>query len=380
MKWIATCLSGAVLFGLLSAGCLEAHAADNEEKRKLQVVTTLFPLYDWARVVGGEQADVVLLLPPGVEAHSWEPTPRDIVRIHRADLLIYTGRYMEPWVEDMARSVTHGNLLVVDTSRGILNGDADGHHHQEGHEQGHDQGHGHAEKEPEKELHDHGAHGADEDHHHHHHQAHGHNGDPHHGHDHHSNHHGHHHHDGHHHHHHGGQDPHIWLEFGNAQIMVGHIARAFAEKDPQNAQLYLDRAAHYNARLQELDKTYEEALASCRHRTLIYAGHFAFGYFADRYGFDHVSPYSGFSPSAEPSPRRIAQLINKMRDMDMMAVFYEEGVEPRVARVIGRETGARLLLLHGAHNVTRDELAANVTYLSIMEDNLERLKEGLECP
>ncbi len=362
MKWITSCLAGAMLFGLLSAGCPEAHAGENSEKAKLQVVTTLFPLYDWARVIGGEQAHVTLLLPPGVEAHSWEPTPRDIVNIHRADLLIYTGRFMEPWVEDMAKSVSHGRLLVVDTSRGILNGGVDHHHH-------HQEEHGH--EHSEKKAHDH-----ENDQHHHGHD-HGHNGDAHH---HHSHHHDHGHHDHHgHHHHHGGQDPHIWLEFGNARIMVNHIARAFAEKDPQNEEFYLDRAAKYNARLHELEKVYEEELASCRHRTLIYAGHFAFGYFAERYGLTHVSPYTGFSPSAEPSPRRIAELIGKMRDMDMKAVFYEEGVEPRVARVIARETGARLLLLHGAHNVTRDELAENVSYLSIMEDNLERLKEGLEC-
>jgi zinc transport system substrate-binding protein len=170
------------------------------------------------------------------------------------------------------------------------------------------------------------------------------------------------------------------LEFGNAQIMVDHIAQGFARKDPERARLYLDRAEQYNDMLKTLDQKYEKALASCKHKILIYAGHFAFGYFADRYGFTHVSPYVGFSPSAEPSPRRIAELVKTMKAMDMKAVFYEEGVLPRVAGVIAKETGAELLLLHGAHNVTRDELDQGVTYLSIMENNLERLKKGLECP
>ncbi len=350
-KRILSCLAGAMLIALGFQFPADTQAGEVDHGKELQVVTTLFPLYDWARVIGGDQAHVVLLLPPGVEAHSWEPTPRDMVGIHKADLLIYTGRLMEPWVENVAKGVDHDRLLVVDTSRGILGGEVEHHNH-------HGQDHEYERHQERKDGHDH-VRSDDAQHEHNHHQEKK---------------------ADHHHRHHGGQDPHIWLEFSNAQIMVTHIARGFAQKDPERAQLYLDRAAQYNAWLKELDQNYENALASCRHKTLIYAGHFAFGYFAERYGFTHVSPYAGFSPSAEPSPRRIAELIETMKATGMRAVFYEEGVEPRVARVIGKETGARLLLLHGAHNVTKDELDQGVTYLSIMEDNLDRLKEGLECP
>ena len=112
---------------------------------------------------------------------------------------------------------------------------------------------------------------------------------------------------------------------------------------------------------------------------IIYGGHFAFGYFAKRYGLTHESPYPGFSPNAEPSPKAIAELISKMRASGQKYIYYEELIEPKVARIIAEETGATLELLHGAHNVSKKELKSGITFLDIMEDNLQKLKVGLEC-
>jgi zinc transport system substrate-binding protein len=100
---------------------------------------------------------------------------------------------------------------------------------------------------------------------------------------------------------------------------------------------------------------------------------------AERFNLDHVSPYKGFAPNAEPTPRDIAELTKSMREGGFKYIFYEEGIDPKVARVIGDETGAGKLLLHGAHNVSKDELSAKVSYYSLMNDNLARLQEGLEC-
>ena len=328
---IPNLLAGVIAVIALTAGVLGGAAPllakEGAQNQPLRVVTTLFPLYDWARVIAQDRATVSLLLPPGVEPHSFEPTPKDITAINKADLLIYTGEFMEPWVESLIKGKTNKNLIVVDASQGLelmaASQEEDGDHEHADHEHGHGNSKTH---------------------------------------------------------HHQGKDPHIWLEFGNAQKIVDHIASAFAAKDPDNAQVYLNRAQDYNAKLQELDETYARTLAACKHRTLIYGGHFAFGYFANRYRLKHMSPYQGFAPDAEPTPKKLAELIKTMKESDLQAIFYEEGIEPRVAKVIGEETGARLLLLHGAHNVTKDELAGGVTYLSIMQANLERLKQGLECP
>ncbi|MBU4304284.1 MAG: zinc ABC transporter substrate-binding protein [Candidatus Omnitrophica bacterium] len=286
---------------------------------RVEVVTTLFPIYDFTKQVGKDKVNVSLLLPPGVEAHTFEPKPADIVRINKADIFIYTGRYMEPWVEGILKGVFNKNFAVIDASKGIeLAGGED----------------------------DEDAAGAKEAEHHH---------------------------------HHGGKDPHIWLDLGNAQMMVDTIAAALAQKDPGNRGFYLNNAKEYKVKLAGLDSRFKSTLSTVKHKTLIHAGHFTFGYFARRYGLGYVSPYEGFSPNAEPTPRAIARLIDMLRQSGMRYVYHEELLDPKVGRTISQETGAKLELLHGAHNVSKDELNRGVTFLEIMEENLKKLKTGLEC-
>ncbi|MFA5094488.1 MAG: zinc ABC transporter substrate-binding protein, partial [Candidatus Omnitrophota bacterium] len=243
-------------------------ASARDSKGKLEVVTTLFPTYDFARQVGGDKVDVTLLLPPGVEPHTFEPKPQDVVKINKADVFIYTGKYMEPWAESLIKGLSDKGPEIVDASSGIKLMDE------------------------EEEDHDGDHHGEEE-------EEHG-------------------------HHHHGGKDPHIWLDLGNAQIMVETIARAFAGKDPANGAYYLKNAGEYNTKLADLDRRYKETLAKAKYKTIIYGGHFAFGYFARRYGLEHDSPYEGFSPNAEPSPKAIAELIKKLRESGVKYIYYEE--------------------------------------------------------
>jgi zinc transport system substrate-binding protein len=284
---------------------------------KLQVVTTLFPLYDFSRQIAGDKADVSLLLPPGVEAHSFEPKPGDIIKINRADVFIYTGPFMEPWVEDILKGIINKKLVVVDSSKDI--------------------------KLVSEEHHEGGENQAEHEHYH------------------------------------GGMDPHIWVDPVLAQQIVDSIANGFATKDPANKDYYLANAKSYNAKLAALDTEIRQTLATCKNKTILYGGHFAFGYFARHYGLNYISPYAGFAPDAEPTPRKIAELIEKMKSLDCKYIFYEELLEPRTAKIIAESTGAKLLLLHGAHNVSKQEIEKGVTYLEIMEGNLGRLKLGLGC-
>ncbi|MDD5593225.1 MAG: zinc ABC transporter substrate-binding protein [Candidatus Margulisbacteria bacterium] len=269
---------------------------------RIKVITTLFPEYDFVRSVGGDKVDVKLLLPPGIEPHAFEPTPQDILDINRADIFIYTNRYMEPWVETLLKGTTGKNLLVVDASRGIqfMRGS-------------------------------------------------------------------------------GGVDPHVWLDLGNAQIMVDNVRDALIAKDPGDGPLYSSNADNYKQRLRQMDRQFKAALADCKHKLYIFGGHFAFSYFNRRYGLEYLSPYRGFSPDAEPTAKALIELIGKMRANDIKYVYYEELISPKVAQTIARETGAKLLLLHGAHNLSRSELGSGITFLSIMERDLNNLKVGLEC-
>jgi zinc transport system substrate-binding protein len=308
-------LSLALLTACLITGCKQSRPPTDQSK--LQVVTTLFPLYDFSRQIAGDKAHIALLLPPGVEAHSFEPRPGDIIRINKADVFIYTGPFMEAWVKNILGGINNKKLLVIDASKGI----------QLSSEQGHE-----------------GESNANEAEHNH-----------------------------------GGMDPHIWVDPVLAQQIVTSIADGFAAQDPSNKDFYLSRAKAYNEKLAALDTKIRQTLGPCKSKTILYGGHFAFGYFARRYGLNYISPYAGFSPDAEPTPRKITELIEKMKSLDSKYIFYEELLEPRVARTIAESSGAKLLLLHGAHNISKEELDKGTTYLEIMEGNLNRLKLALNC-
>lgn len=174
-------------------------------------------------------------------------------------------------------------------------------------------------------------------------------------------------------------DPHFWLDPALDKTVVDQIARELGDRDEEGRAYYAQRAQAIKQRLDELDARLAAGLKSCRSRTFIYGGHSAFGYFARRYGLKQVSPYAGFSPNAEPSARAVAELVDKVRALDARVVYFEELVEPRAARVIATETGVKLELLNGAHNISRDELERGVTFWMILDDDLRKLREGLQC-
>lgn len=309
---------GLLLFScvVILCACQKKEAQAPAEK-KLTVVTTLFPLYDFARAIGGDRADVTLLLPPGLEPHSFEPKPADVMKVNKADIFVFTNEYMEPWAKNFINGLPATNITIVDTSKGVTFLKAG----------------------PEEE--NEGEHG-----------------------------------DGHH--HHGGMDPHIWLDFMNAQIMVDNILAAMVIKDPANRDYYTARAVAYKAELKELDDEYRTGLADCGKRLFLHGGHYAFGYLASRYGLQYQSA-SAVNADAEPTPAKLAELVKLIRATGLKYVYSEELLSSRSADTIAKETGATVLLLHGAHNISKDDLARGVTFIALMKKNLENLRTGLEC-
>ena len=277
----------AVIFAASINGC-----ANNEKNfkkgSKLKIVTTIFPNYDFAKQIVKDKAEVILLIPPGVEAHSYDPTPKDIVNTVSADIFIYTGALMEPWADKIINSLNGKNQLIVESGKNIaLTESEQDNHHDDDHTHGND------------------------------------------------------------------VDPHFWVNPLYAIKMTENIKDAVIKADPDNDEFYTDNYRNYAEKLKELDKEIENTLSKVKHKTIIYGGHFVFGYFSERYGLDFVSPYKGFSPDSEPTPLKIAELINKMNELDINVVFYEELVDPKIARVISEQTGADMLLLNGAHNVSK---------------------------
>ncbi|MDD2271650.1 MAG: zinc ABC transporter substrate-binding protein [Desulfuromonadaceae bacterium] len=307
-------LAGASLF---SAGCKQQ--AEVAPVAGLQVVTTLFPLYDFARTIGGDKAQVTMLLPPGVEPHSFEPRPEDMIRISRAGLFIYTSKYMEPWAEKIVSGIDSRSLRVVNAGERVPYQPGGSHEHEHGaREAG---GHKHDQK---------------------------------------------------------GMDPHIWLDFANAALMVDTILDGFVAADPGNAAVYRQNAEALKKRLDALDVRYRKGLSSCANRTLLHGGHYTFGYLARRYNLEYHA-LSGVSSDSEPSAERMAALVREIKSSGSNYLFAEELLSPRLTETLAQEAGVGVLMLHGAHNLSRDDQAKNVTFFDLMERNLVQLQKGLQC-
>lgn len=315
-------LALALMAAVVLTGCTRQ---EQQTSTKLQVVTTLFPLYDFARTIAGERAEVTMLLPPGMEPHSFEPKPNDIIRVSKAGLFIYTNRYMEPWAEAILKGIDRRRLQVVDAGQRVRYAQAaaaDEHDHE---------GHGAA---------GHDSHGADS--------------------------------------HAGVMDPHIWLDFSNAALMVDSILAGFVAADPPNADYYRARAAELKARLAALDQRYRDGLASCATREFLHGGHFTFGYLARRYGLEYRS-LSGVSSESEPSAARMADMVRQIRSSGVRYLFAEELLSPRLTETLANEAGVAVMKLHGAHNLGKDDLQRGVGFIGLMEQNLENLQKGLAC-
>ncbi len=298
-------------------GSLNESTAANNSNEKLSIVASLFPHYDFAKAIAGDYADVSLILPPGIESHSYEPTPKDLIKITASDLFLYTSADMEPWAQALIETINKNETIVIDMSAGVKLMASDGHIHEDETETGED-------------AHEEGAY-----------------------------------------------DPHYWLDLDNAIMMVETIRQALIEAMPAQKYTFEANAAALILELQKLDLDFAATFEKTQSKTILSGGHFAFGYFAKRYGLENMSPYVGFSPDAEPTPRRITDLIDTIKRTKAKAIFYEELINPRVAKIISEEAGVEMLLLHGAHNISKDELINGTTYIEIMKGNLERLKIGL---
>ena len=282
---------------------------------RLTVVASVFPLYEFAREVAGASADVRILLPAGVDPHSWEPKPSDIVFLSRADIFLYTSETLEPWAHDLIGAVEEAGLKSVQVmdSLGFHNTD---------------------EQNSSRTVVD----GGDD---------------------------------------HGG-DPHFWLNLSTAARTVTMFGELLSGHDPANRSHYMSNARGYAEKLQQLDEMFSRGLESCRSKHVVTGGHAAFGHLARKYGLEQVSVY-GISPDAEPTPRQLARVVTLVKDNGVKTIFSEETLNLKMAQVLSKETGAEIAVLNPAANLTAEQWQRGVTFLDIMERNLENLREGLAC-
>lgn len=302
MKRIILCLLCLVLL----TGCV-SETTEQNSKPNLKIVATLFPQYDFARTIAGEDAEVTLLLPPGAESHSYEPSPADIIKINEADLFIYTGEAMEAWVPSVLDSLEK-QPVILDMSAGI-------------------------------ELHQ-----------------------------------GHDHEDGEHQH---NVDPHIFTNPLYAMTMAKDLEAKLCEIDPTHSEDYKKRGQAFYAELNDLHQQLSHLIQNAKRNKLIFGGRFAFLYFTEAYGLSYEAAFDSCSSESEPSAADVIHIIDTVKTENIPVVYYEELSDPKTAHLICEETGAKPLLLHSCHNVSKEELSQGATYLSLMRKNAEHLKEGL---
>ena len=366
---------------LILSGCAQAGGnqgafdASSEQSGKLKVAVTLFPYYDFVRQIAGDQVDLQMVIPAGMDSHSFEPTPADIRTIQHADVLISNGGTMEHWLDETLAALDTTNMAIVtmmdyvDTvQEEIVEGMEDAEHdHDHAHVHAAED-HDHSNETPEE----HAAHAHEADDYDHsnetpeEHAAHAYEADPHDYVD----------HDGH-------EeeieyDEHIWTSPVNAMKLVDVIGDTLAKADPAHADTYHQGAANYKKELEEIDAGFREVSANRKRNMIVMGDKFPFRYLADEYQLDYRAAFSGCSSDTEPSAKTIAYLIDKVKEEQIPAVYYLELSSHRVSEIIGEETGAEPLLLHSCHNVTRAQFDAGITYAELMRQNIENLRKGID--
>lgn len=319
---LGTVLILSVVFVFLARGMRETNTTINPSA--LQVTATFYPLAEFARKVGGEHVAIETITPSGTEPHDFEPTPRDIVKIRTSDVFLVNGAGLDPWATDVAHDVEDEGvhaLVMSDHIEQIASiNEQDDHADEDEHENEEDD-HGHQDS--------------------------------------------------------SGQDPHFWLDPIRVQEMVDMIAAAFAEADPEHAADYQANADQYKKELDELDAAFKTGLASCETKEFV-VSHAAFSYLADRYNLDMHS-IAGISPEDEPSPRRLAELTEFVREEGVEIILFETLVSPKIAETLARETDAKTGVLNPLEGLTAAEAAAGRDYIYVMRENLSMLRSALRC-
>ena len=330
-KWITGAL--AILLGVMSiavpfSGMHIAEAKTTEETdRKLNIVTTIFPEYDWTRAILGDRADDVnltMLLDNGTDLHSFQPAVKDIMKVSSCDLLIYVGGESDQWIEDALESAQNKDMKTINLME-ILGDSIKEEEAVEGmQESEHDHDH---EDEEEKEY-----------------------------------------------------DEHVWTSMRNAEVICDAIAETLEEMDPKNKEIYQSNAETYKEKLSALDEAYQETVNNAKQKTLVFADRFPFRYLVDDYDLSYYAAFSGCSAESEASFKTVTFLAGKVDELGVKSVLTMEKSDDRIAQTVIENTKAKdqkILQLNSMQSITSEEIADGATYLSVMEDNLGVLKEAL---
>lgn len=303
------------------SGCVPQD--DSAASNKLNIVTTIFPAYDWVREILGDETDraeITTLLDSGVDLHSYQPTVDDIVKISDCDLFLYVGGESDGWVDDALKNAPNKDRKVI-RLLDVLGDSAKAEETVAG---------------MQEEEHDHEEEAE--------------------------------------------YDEHIWLSLKNAQMLVAAISKALQESDPARKDTYAANAAAYVEKLSALDGEYRAAVDSGKYKTLLFGDRFPFRYLADDYRLDYYAAFPGCSAETEASFETVSFLAGKMDALGLPCVLTIEGTQHKIAETIVQNTAQKnqqILTMDSMQAVTANDASSGVSYLSIMEKNLSVLKKAL---
>ena len=341
MKNISKKIFGLILAGaVLITGCTaktEKKDKGDNTKGKLKIVTTIFPEYDITRAIAKDKVDLELMIKPGVDVHSFTPTPQDIKTVQNSDIFVYGGTEHDKWVENLTKSIDMKNKKVVKLVGGIqqleeesVDGMKHEHHHDDEKEDEHNHDHKHEKEDEhnhkgeEKEL-----------------------------------------------------DPHYWTSPKNAIQMVKTITNALVEKDPDNAEFYKENAENYIKQLEGVDKELHDVVDNAKIKKVVIADRFPFRYLFKDLGLEYRALFSGCSVESTASAGQIKKMVDYVKENKIPVVYHIEMGKGELAETVAKNSGAKVKLLHSIHTVTKEDFDKGITYIDLMKQNVEALKEGL---
>ena len=309
-----------------TAGARSTMSPSAEEGGRLQIVTTIFPEYDWVMNILGNNpagAEVTMLLDNGVDLHSYQPTAEDILKISTCDMFIYVGGESDEWVEDALKEAVNKDMAVIN----LLDVLGDSVKEEEVVEGMQEEEHDHDHEDGEAE------------------------------------------------------DEHVWLSLRNAATLTGYISKELQRIDEKNADIYKKNADDYIAKLNALDKQYADAVSAAPVKTLLFGDRFPFRYLTDDYGLSYYAAFVGCSAETEASFDTISFLAGKEDELSLHTVMTIEGKDKKIAETIVQNTAGKdqqILTMDSMQATTSKDVENGVSYLSVMENNLAVLKEALK--
>ena len=313
------------LMTFMLTACETESGKKDSTPKKISVVATIYPQYDWLKNVIGERADAVdltLLIKNGTDLHSYKPSAQDIATIAKADLVVYVGGESDEWVEKALEATPKEGRIALNLMKAL------------------------GDRVKEEEV----VEGMQAEEEHHHEEV--------------------------------ENDEHIWLSLKNAWILVNALAQSLSKVDSANSSIYTANAILYNAKLWEMDKEFATATSDASQKTVLFGDRFPFRYLVDDYGIKYYAAFAGCSAESEASFETVTFLAGKMDSLQLPAIFTIDGSNGKIARAIleasKNSKNAQVLTLNSMQSVTDEQIKAGVDYLSIMRDNLEVLKKALK--